>query len=183
MKKISFLLGTLLIASFSLTACGNSKQVATKSYIAGNGTVTFIKSEDRKLGPTLSGATLDGKNLTIAKGKILVVNIWASWCAPCRAEAPTLAALANKYRSQGVDFLGVLTRDSEVAARAFQKRFNIPYPTLIDDSVLLGFRDTLSANAIPSTLILDKKGYVAARISGEITVASLSKLIEKIEAE
>lgn len=177
MKK---LIGIILIA-ISLAACGNTKQVATKSYVAGNGTVTFIDQQDRKMGPVLTGVTLDGENLQIPNGGIVVVNVWASWCAPCRAEAPTLAALANKY--QGTVFVGVLTRDSEVAARAFQKRFNLPYPTLVDDSVLLGFRDSLSANAIPSTIVIDKKGRVAARISGEITVASLSDLIEKVHAE
>ena len=167
--------------ALALTGCGNAKQVATKSYVAGNGTVTFIESKDRKTAPVLTGLTLDGENLQVPHGGIVVVNVWASWCAPCRAEAPTLAALANKY--QGVVFVGVLTRDSEVAARAFEKRFQIPYPTLVDDSVLLGFRDTLSANAIPSTIVIDKKGLVAARISGQITVASLSDLIEKIHAE
>ncbi|NDA83394.1 MAG: TlpA family protein disulfide reductase [Actinobacteria bacterium] len=141
----------ILFATVALTACGNSSQVATKSYISGNGAVT------------------------------LVLNVWASWCSPCRAEAPTLAALADKYK--GVVFVGVLTRDSEAAARAFQKRFNMPYPTLVDDSVLLGFRDTLSANAIPTTILMDPKGRVAARISGEITVASLSDLIEKLHSE
>ena len=91
--------------------------------------------------------------------------------------------LFRSQKYQGVVFIGVLTRDSEVAARAFEKRFQIRYPTLVDDSVLLGFRDTLSANAIPSTIVIDKKGLVAARISGQITVASLSDLIEKIHAE
>ena len=177
MKKLAI----VLILALALTGCGNAKQVATKSYVAGNGTVTFIESKDRKTAPVLTGLTLDGENLQVPHGGIVVVNVWASWCAPCRAEAPTLAALANKY--QGVVFVGVLTRDSEVAARAFEKRFQIPYPTLVDDSVLLGFRDTLSANAIPSTIVIDKKGMVAARISGQITVASLSDLIEKIHAE
>lgn len=177
MKKLAI----VLILALALTGCGNAKQVATKSYVAGNGTVTFIESKDRKTAPVLTGLTLDGENLQVPHGGIVVVNVWASWCAPCRAEAPTLAALANKY--QGVVFVGVLTRDSEVAARAFEKRFQIPYPTLVDDSVLLGFRDTLSANAIPSTIVIDKKGMVAARISGQITVASLSELIEKIHAE
>ena len=177
MKK---LIAVLAIA-LSLTACGNSKQVAAKSYVAGNGTVTFIQPQDRKMGPTFSGTTLDGENFELPHGGIVVVNVWASWCAPCRAEAPTLAALANKYK--GVVFLGVLTRDSEVAARAFQIRFQLPYPTLVDDSVLLGFRNTLSANAIPSTILMDPKGRVAARISGEITVASLTELIEKLHAE
>jgi thiol-disulfide isomerase/thioredoxin len=171
----------VLAIALSLTACGNSKQVATKSYVSGNGTVTFIQPQDRKMGPTFSGTTLDGENFELPHGGIVVVNVWASWCAPCRAEAPTLAALANKYK--GVVFVGVLTRDSEVAARAFQDRFQLPYPTLVDDSVLLGFRNTLSANAIPSTILMDPKGRVAARISGEITVASLTELIEKLHAE
>ena len=177
MKKIA----TLILFAISLTACGNSSQVASKSYVAGNGTVTFIDAKDRKEGPTFSGLTLDGENFELPHGGIVVINVWASWCAPCRAEAPTLAALARKYK--GTVFLGVLTRDSEVAARAFQNRFNLPYPTLVDDSVLLKFRNTLSANAIPSTILIDKKGRVAARISGEITVASLSELIEKLHAE
>lgn len=177
MKKLT----AILVLALTLTSCGNSTQVASKSYVAGNGTVTFIEPKDRKMGPTFSGTTLDGENFELPHGGIVVVNVWASWCAPCRAEAPTLAALANKYK--GVVFVGVLTRDSEVAARAFQNRFNLPYPTLVDDSVLLGFRDTLSANAIPSTILMDPKGRVAARISGEITVASLSDLIEKLHAE
>jgi thiol-disulfide isomerase/thioredoxin len=180
LKKLAHLL-LLSVFAISLSSCGNAKQVATKSYVAGNGTVTFIDQKDRKVGPILSGTTLDGDNLQIPHGGIVVVNVWASWCAPCRAEAPTLAALAEKYK--GVVFVGVLTRDSEVAAKAFQKRFQLPYPTLVDDSVLLGFRDSLSANAIPSTIVIDKKGRVAARISGQITVASLSDLIEKIHAE
>jgi thiol-disulfide isomerase/thioredoxin len=177
LKKLT----AILVLALTLTSCGNSTQVASKSYVAGNGTVTFIEPKDRKMGPTFSGTTLDGENFELPHGGIVVVNVWASWCAPCRAEAPTLAALANKYK--GVVFVGVLTRDSEVAARAFQNRFNLPYPTLVDDSVLLGFRDTLSANAIPSTILMDPKGRVAARISGEITVASLSDLIEKLHAE
>ena len=167
--------------AITLVGCGGGQQVATKSFVAGNGTVTFIDKNDRKPGPVLTGRTLDGDNYQLPNGGIVVVNVWASWCAPCRAEAPTLAALADKYK--GVVFLGVLTRDSEVAARAFEARFKIPYPTLVDDSVLLGFRETLTANAIPTTLIMDKKGRVAARISGQVTYSALRDLIEKIHAE
>lgn len=178
MKKIAL---ALLVIAPLLSGCGNAKQVATKSYVAGSGTVTYIEPKDRHQGPVLTGQTIDGDNYQIPHGGIVVVNVWASWCAPCRAEAPTLAALANKYK--GVVFVGVLTRDSEVAAKAFQNRFQLPYPTIVDDSVLLGFRDSLSANAIPTTILMDPKGRVAARISGEITVASLSDLIEKLHAE
>ena len=110
-----------------------------------------------------------------------MINVWASWCAPCRAEAPTLVELAKKYK--GVVFLGILTRDSVVAARAFQERFQLPYPTLVDDSVLLKFAGTLSANAIPSTILIDSDGRVAARISGEATYSTLRDLIEKLHKE
>jgi hypothetical protein len=92
-----------------------------------------------------------------------------------------LVALANKYTD--VAFIGILTRDNPANAEAFERRFNIPYPTVIDDSILLGFKGSLPANAIPTTVILDKSGLVAARISGVVTVASLSKLIEKVAAE
>jgi thiol-disulfide isomerase/thioredoxin len=125
--------------------------------------------------------TLTGKNYTFNGGQVAVVNVWASWCAPCRAEAPTLAALSEKYTD--VAFIGILTRDNPATAEAFVRRFALPYPTLIDDSVLIGFRKSLPANAIPSTVVIDKNGNVAARISGEITFASLSEIIEKVSAE
>ena len=89
--------------------------------------------------------------------------------------------MANKYTD--VDFIGILTRDNPANAEAFARRFKLPYPTLIDDAILIGFKGSLPANAIPTTVILDKAGRVAARISGVVTVASLSKLIEKVSAE
>ena len=82
-----------------------------------------------------------------------------------------------------VTFIGILTRDNPPTAEAFQRRLGIPYPTLIDDSILLGFKGSLAANAIPSTVVIDREGRVAARISGEVTVASLSQLIESVSAE
>jgi thiol-disulfide isomerase/thioredoxin len=107
--------------------------------------------------------------------------VWASWCSPCRAEAPILVSLANKYTD--VAFIGILTRDNPANAEAFERRFKIPYPTVIDDSILIGFKGSLPANAIPSTVILDRQGRVAARISGVVTVASLTNLIERVSAE
>jgi thiol-disulfide isomerase/thioredoxin len=125
--------------------------------------------------------TLLGVNYTLPTGAIAVVNVWASWCSPCRAEEPTLAAMTKIYPD--VNFVGILTRDNPVNAEAFVRKNKSPYPTLIDDSVLIGFSKTLPANAIPTTLVLDKDGKVAGRISGIVTIASLSELIEKIKSE
>ena len=170
------------LVALVLSSCGGGgSSIAEESYVSGNGSVSYIKQADRIPAPRLSGMTLTGKNYTYDVGKVAVVNVWASWCAPCRAEAPTLAALSGKYSD--VAFIGILTRDNPVNAEAFTRRFALPYPTLIDDSVLIGFRKSLPANAIPSTVLIEKNGDVAARISGEVTVASLSELIEKVSAE
>ena len=170
------------LVALVLSSCGGGgSSIAEESYVSGNGSVSYIKKADRIPAPRLSGMTLTGKNYTYDVEKVAVVNVWASWCAPCRAEAPTLAALSEKYSD--VAFIGILTRDNPVNAEAFTRRFALPYPTLIDDSVLIGFRKSLPANAIPSTVLIDKNGDVAARISGEVTVASLSELIEKVSAE
>jgi len=170
------------LVALALSSCGGGgSSIAQESFVSGNGSVSYIRPSDRIAAPELSGMTLSGKNYTFNLGHVAVVNVWASWCAPCRAEAPTLAALSEKYTD--VAFIGILTRDNPVNAEAFARRFALPYPTLIDDSVLIGFRKSLPANAIPSTVLIDKKGDVAARISGEVTVASLSELIEKVSAE
>lgn len=178
MKKFALII-SLAIA---LSGCsGGGTSSAEESFVSGDGSVTFIKIADRKIAPAITGLTLSGTNYTYAKDRVAVVNVWASWCSPCRAEAPILVDLANKYTN--VAFIGILTRDNPANAEAFERRFKIPYPTVIDDSILIGFKGSLPANAIPSTVILDKNGRVAARISGVVTVASLTELIERVSGE
>lgn len=178
MKKIA----PAFLALLLLTGCSNGgASQAEESFISGDGAVTLIKKSDRLSAPKISGMTLLGTNYKFNGGKVAVVNVWASWCSPCRAEEPALSALAKKYTE--VEFIGILTRDNPVNAEAFVRKREIPYPTLIDDSILVGFRKSLPANAIPSTVVIDKTGKVAARISGAITVTSLTDLIEKVSAE
>ena len=178
MKKVA----AFIVLAFVLTACGGGgSSTSEESFVSGDGSTTFIKISDRKIAPAITGLTLKGDNYTYEKDRVAVVNVWASWCSPCRAEATTLVALANKYTD--VAFIGILTRDNPANAEAFERRFKIPYPTVIDDSILIGFKGSLPANAIPSTVVLDKSGRVAARISGVVTVATLSELIEKVSAE
>jgi len=179
-RKLSHFL-TALFAVASLTACGGGSSTAEESFIEGSGAITKIDFKDRQAAPALSGMTLTGKTFIFNPGQVAVVNVWASWCSPCRAEIPTLIELSRQY--QDVQFMGILTRDNPVNAEAFARRLAMPYPTFIDDSLLIGFKKTLPANAIPSTVLIDKGGNVAARISGEVTLTSLSKLIRKLEAE
>jgi thiol-disulfide isomerase/thioredoxin len=181
MQKRGVSLFISLALVFSLTACGGGSSTSQESFIVGSGAVTVIKSQDRKAAPQLAGITLTGEQFSFETGKVGVVNVWASWCSPCRAEIPALIALSQQYAS--VQFMGILTRDNLVAAEAFARNKAMPYPTFIDDALLIGFKGTLPANAIPSTVLIDKQGRVAARISGAITLTSLSDLIRKLDNE
>ena len=177
MKKF---LALLLIPVLVACSNGGGFSANEQSFIAGNGVATFIPKADRKLAPAISGPTLDGSTFTSAPGKVLVLNVWASWCSPCRAEAPALQEMSSAHPE--VQFLGVLTRDSLVSARAFVQRFNITYPSLTDDGILLKFHGQLTPNAIPTTLIIDSEGKIAARVSGEVTYSALEELIKRVKS-
>lgn len=172
----------LILTSLIFSGCGSGgTSVSEESFVAGDGVVTFVAQENRSIAPDINGESLLGEKVFIEKGKITVINVWASWCSPCRAEAPALQALSEKYPV--TQFIGILTRDSKDSALAFIRRFEITFPTIADDKILLEFRNSLPVTSIPTTIILDKNRKVAARISGAITVASLSNLIEKIDNE
>lgn len=177
-KKLAVALSALVLLSGCGSAGSSSPQ---ESFVAGNGATTYIAPQDRVKAPTISGMTLLGTNYRLPKNQYAVVNVWASWCSPCRAEEPVLAALTDIYPE--VNFVGILTRDNPVNAEAFVRKNKSPYPTIIDDSVLSGFSRTLPANAIPTTLVLDGSGRVAGRISGVVTIASLSELLDKVQSD
>ena len=175
MKRALLLASILLLTSCST---GGLSSNSGKAFVSGNGSALLIKESARKAAPDLSGAKLGGGEFNYSVGKVTVVNVWASWCSPCRAEAPTLQEFATK--NPDIQFVGILTRDNLSSAISFVNRFNLTYPTLIDDAVIASFRGSLPANAIPTTLIIDSKGRVAARISGQVTVSVLRDLLEKV---
>lgn len=173
----------ILISILMLSGCGNSNDSIFQNenaFVSGNGIVVFIEEQERKTAPKLSGPTLDSKDLVVNYNKVTVVNVWASWCAPCRAESPVLQELSIQYPQ--VQFVGILTRDNLSSARAFYENFNLTYPTFIDDSLLVGFRESLIPDAIPTTLIIDENGKVAVRISGEVTVLGMKKMLDRVLA-
>jgi thiol-disulfide isomerase/thioredoxin len=151
--------------------------------------ITRLADQDREP-PTapLAGTTLDGEPIALEDfaGDVVVVNVWGSWCPPCRAEAPALVEASKELRADGVRFLGINSRDLDPAnAQAFVRRFDVPYPSIYDQAgtALLAFRGTLTANSIPSTVVIDEQGRVAARVLGEVTRSTLVGLVEDVRED
>lgn len=170
------------IALLALTACGSKEPAAGSGFVAGDGSLVVIDQSQRQPAPDITGTTLDGKPFSLAalRGKITVLNVWASWCSPCRAEAPVLEKVWQEQQGKDVQFIGLDTRDSDTSALTFIKKFGITYPNVIDrDGALqLRFSGTLPPQAIPSTLVVDANGKVAARALGKVSESTLLGMIE-----
>ncbi len=161
-----------------LTGCSanTASNTSDTGYISGDGSTVLVSPEERGEVISLAGETLNGSKLDIAnwRGKPIVVNLWASWCGPCRAEAADLENSYQQFKDQDVEFLGLNTRDGLAAARAFNDRFKTTYPSIRDkDGQLTLVFGNLGPGATPSTIILDSQGRVAARILGPTTESEL----------
>ena len=173
--RFRMLLPAVLVALLlapALSGCG-TQGTGSKGYVVGDGVITKLPAGQRTRIGTVSGTTLDGKHVDLAddRGKVVVVNVWGSWCPPCRAEAPTLASAEKRLRGDGVVFVGINTRDpSKANGLAFERRYGVAYPSIYDPDGknLLAFRGTISPSSIPSTLIVDRQGRVAASILGQV---------------
>jgi len=176
----------LLAAAVVLAGCGGvGTQGSTGGYVSGNGSITVVDPGEREKAPVLSGDDLEGRPLSTADhaGDTLVINVWGSWCPPCRKEAPALAEVSRQYANRGVTFVGVLVRDKPAAALAFTRKQETPYRSIADFSGrnLLGFSDSLPSQAIPTTWIIDDRGRVAVRIMDEVSASTLAGLIDDVQ--
>jgi thiol-disulfide isomerase/thioredoxin len=152
-------------------------------FVTGDGNVTEVPAADRGDVVSLAGPAVDGKDLDLAdyRGKPVVVVVWGSWCTPCRAEAPDVVAAARQLDDRA-QFVGINIRDpSAEQAASFVRRFEVPYPSYYspDGRALLAFRGTLTPNSIPSFVVLDGEGRVAASIIGRLP--SRTTLVEVVK--
>lgn len=183
MKKFIVVALTVLSLSGCSTASTQSTAQSGTNYVAGDGSMTYLAQNKRGGAIKLSGKTLEGKSLDIANwlGDVVVVNFWASWCGPCRAEAATLANSAKEFADKNVKFVGLNTRDGLASAKAFNDRFPTGYPSLQDqDGALILNFGNLGPAATPTTIVLDQQGRIAARILGPVTAAQLRSVIHAV---
>lgn len=201
MKRFIRLFAALLIFGF-LAACGSvaapgtdvpgadgiaDDDVSDAGYVSGDGTVTIWKATERNEPVELEGETFaeDPVDLADWRGDIAVLNFWYAACPPCRAEAPDLKEVAEETADDGVRFLGVNSTDDPGTAAAFERTFEVPYPSLHDARSLgvAALQGKVALQAVPTTVILDPDGRVAARVIGRADAATLRSLIKDIQAE
>jgi thiol-disulfide isomerase/thioredoxin len=180
-----------LAAMLILTACASTgadeqtRSAGQVGYPEVARNLTRVPPDQRKELPTISGRAL-GSNQTIStqnfRGKVVVINVWGSWCSPCRKEAPDLEA-ASVETKDIAQFVGITSKDYDPApAEAFVRSFEITYPSIYDPTgkVLLAFAGELPPSAIPTTMIIDRQGRLAVRVLSEVSKITLVDMINDV---
>ncbi len=193
MSRTGLRLSLLAVAAASIIAlsgCTSDTLAANYgSYTDDSGAPVLVKASARKAPLNFSSTTENGAPLKLSdyRGKVVVVNFWYGTCVPCRVEAPILESLYTKYQSEGVAFIGVNTADQPDTALSFEKNFGVTYPSVMDvdsGSARIAFAGAVAPTAVPTTFVLDRKGRIAARITGELESQSiLNTLISDTLAE
>jgi thiol-disulfide isomerase/thioredoxin len=176
------LVTVVLVAGW--TSFGGGGGNSGVSYVDGSTTAVLYAPGHRPVAPEFTASTLTGSRLSFSSyhGQVVLLNFWGSWCPPCRAEAPVLAAVATKYRPAGVTFLGVDERDTAAGAEAFERGFGLTYPSVSDPSsaIALDFTVRVPLAGTPTTLVVDRTGRIAGAVFGPVTYSELTTILVKV---
>ncbi len=185
-RTLTSVVASLVLFAPVIASCGATEpgQIDATGARAG---ITRVEPADRKPAPDIRGDDLDGSPLSLAsfKGKVVVVNIWGSWCPPCREEQPVLSKLATELKPQGVEFIGIAVREGAATSRAYTEENDVPYPSISDSGgrLLVGFTSSLPAVAVPTTYVIDRDGRVAVRLLDVATEATVRALVTDVVEE
>jgi thiol-disulfide isomerase/thioredoxin len=191
LRRTAVRIAAVLAATLIVVACARTgadeptRSAGQVGYPTVPRNLTRIPPEQRLELPIVSGPAL-GSNRTISsqdyRGKVVVINVWGSWCPPCRKEAPDLQA-ASVETKDSAQFIGITSKDYDPApAEAFVRSFQITYPSIYDPNgkVLLAFAGELPPSAIPSTMIIDRQGRLAVRVLSEVSKITLVDMINDV---
>lgn len=181
------LLAAAVVVAFGLVAgvavALRSEPDQSSAASQGSTPVEEYGADDRRPVGRIQGGLLDGGAFDSAEvSGVVVYNVWGSWCAPCRAEAPVLRRLSAELAASGVRFVGINVRDNDEAARAFERTYDITYPSITTASApdaLLAFGNAFPPRAVPSTFVVDAERRLAARILGPATYSTLKALVTR----
>jgi len=170
-------------AARQLARTGTKPGALARAYGFDIGDFPAISEEGSSPAPAMEARSFDGTSIRLAdyRGKVVVINMWASWCGPCRREQPELERVWREYKTRGVQLLGLNERDQLAAARAFRDEFGVTYPSWIDDSSQLAFK--LKAQVLPTTYIIDRRGRIVFRLTGTVDEAMLRAVLDSVLAK
>ena len=182
--RVTLLVAGLVAVAAAVLLGGGDATVAGRA--DGDSVIQQYPAGERDGLGDFEGTLLDGQPFASAdlRGRVVVYNVWGSWCVPCRVEAPALADVASE--NDDVRFVGINVRDSLGAAQAFERRQAVPYPSLRSedsDRALLAFGGALSAAGVPATVVVDHSGGIAARVLGPTSRSTLRALIDDVRTE
>ncbi len=189
MKRVLALLG--LAAALLLSACTGSDAVdqsglGTFKYEGGTKLGTLYPQADRKPAGNFTAPLLDGGkvSLSASRGKIVVLNFWASWCGPCKTETPQFDLVYRSLKNEGVDFFGINTKDDRDSAKSFVRLNDITFPMIYDEQGETAIRlGHIPDVALPFTVLIDAKGKVAAVYQIALSAKDLRTAIDALQAE
>ncbi len=139
-------------------------------------------ASERKAGDDITLPDINGGRWSLAeqRGRVVLVNYWATWCPPCRAETPGLVRLANEYTAKGLEVVGISLDEDLTAVREFMAEYRISYPILLPSGTS---NLTMMIESIPVTLLYDRRGRVAKRYVGAVSETTLRRDVEQLLAE
>ena len=184
---VAALVGLLAVGGCSASSGGNqSADAGNAGYVSGDGSVTTWAVGDRGKPVELAGTDFSGASVDLAthRGQVVVINTWYAACPPCRAEAPDLVRLATDDAAKGVTVIGLNGTDDAGAAQAFERTFAVPYPSIDDRDGrgVAALQGVVPISAVPTTVLLDREGRVAARILGRADASTLRSLVDDLIA-
>ncbi|MBW3576813.1 MAG: TlpA family protein disulfide reductase [Actinobacteria bacterium] len=180
------LLTAATVAAVVAAGCGGAPPATCVDVPSGRGCVDVIDGSHRRAAPDTTVGLVGGGDASLSdlRGRTVVLNFWASWCGPCRAEQPDLNEAHRQLAGDDVAFLGVNLQDSESNAQAYIREFAIPYPSLFDPSTSFTAQfEGVGPQAIPTTIVIDRDGRVAARLFGTTTAGELAAVVRHVVGE
>lgn len=180
MRRLGVALALTVAASLLLAGCVSGTGTVDTGYVSGDGTVTTWNAAQRGQPVDLNGVDFKGDAVSVAdfRGQVVLINTWYAACPPCRAEAPDLVAVDAR---PDATVIGLNGRDDAGTGLAFERTFAITYPTIsdLDGHAIAALQGLVALNAVPTTLVLDPEGRVAARIIGRADPSTLAALVDQ----
>lgn len=183
---LAALLSVVLVAGCTASTEGPEQTGSEFRFVEGTPSGEVIDKADRQMAPNITGELLDETTFELEDyhGQIVVMNFWATWCGPCRVETPDLQQMYETYQPDGVELVGVLVKDTRGQGETYKQQVGLTYPSIFDPSTKIALQlKGYPLAAIPSTIVFDRDGKVAAAYTSLVDLDDLTSMVEKLLAE